>query len=322
MNELKISRAALVGILIVILTSSISSLSADEYIIGAEDVLQISFWQDPELDQTVKVRQDGMITLSIIGEITAAGLTPRELSDKIEQNVSLYNKSISQATVTVQGFNSQKIFVTGQVVSPGKRTFEVIPDLWTIIKESGGATDVGDLTRVMIIRSEKSGGERITVNLLEYISSGRLDKLPELKTGDTIEIPRMAGGIPGRQLAADYSERKNLIYVLGQVRMPGTKPYENGMDIFDALGAASGTTEFANLNDIRIISKTDEGSNVLHVDLKKHQSQGQTRRIFIKPEDTIIIEARRQSLLSWGQLRDIAAVAGTVISFIYLIDRR
>jgi len=322
MNVLRIPSAALIGILIVILTNSISSLSADEYVIGPEDVLQISFWQDPELDQMVKVRQDGMITLSIIGEITAAGLSPRELGDKIERNVSLYNKNISQATVTVLGFNSQKIFVTGQVVEPGKKTFEVIPDLWTIIKESGGATDVGDLTRVTIIRSEKSGGERITVNLLEYISSGRLDKLPDLKSGDTIEIPRMSGGVPGRQLAADYSERKNLIYVLGQVRIPGTKPYEKGMDIFDALGAASGTTEFADLNDIRIISKTEEGSSVLHVDLKEHQSRGQARRIVIKPEDTIIIGARRQSLLSWGQLRDIAAVAGTVISFIYLIDRR
>lgn len=322
MRKLTISKTAFIGLLIAVLAGSGSYLAAAEYVIGPDDILKISFWQDPELDQTVKVRQDGKITLSIIGEITAAGLTSKELADKIERDVSLYNKNISQATVTVIGFNSQMVFVTGQVVEPGKKTFEVIPDLWTVIKEAGGATEVGDMTRVTIIRSEESGGERIMVNLLEYISSGRLDKLPELETGDTIEIPRMSGGVPGRQLATDYSERKNLIYVLGQVRTPGTKPYENGMDLFDALGAASGTTEFADLSDIRIVSKTDEGSSVLHINLEEHQSRGQARRVVIRPEDTIIIEAKRRSLLSWAQLRDFAAVAGTVISFIYLIDRR
>jgi polysaccharide export outer membrane protein len=88
-----------------------ASASADEYIIGPEDVLQISFWQEPTLDQTVMVRQDGKITLSIIGEITAAGLTSKELAGKIVKDVSLYNKKISQATVTVIGFLSRQVYV-------------------------------------------------------------------------------------------------------------------------------------------------------------------------------------------------------------------
>lgn len=306
---------------LLILTAA-AAWSADEYVIGPEDVLKISFWQDPNLDQTVQVRQDGKITLSIIGEITAVGLTPRELADHIEQNVSLYNKKISQATVTVIGFNSQRVFVTGQVVSPGKKTFEVIPDLWTVIKEAGGATEVGDLTHVTIVRSEESGGERITVNLLEAISTGKLDNLPKLKTGDTIEVPRMAGGVPGKQLATDYSERKNLYYVIGQVRMPGTKPYEAGIDLFDALGAASGPTEMADLKNIRIVSKTADGTSVVHINLDEYQSRGQARRLIIKPEDTIIIDAKRHSILSWAAVRDFVTVAGTVISFAYLISRR
>ncbi len=310
------------AILSIVILAAASAWSADEYVIGPEDILKISFWQDPDLDQTVQVRQDGKITLSIIGEITAAGLTPRELSDRIEQSVSLYNKKISQATVTVTGFNSQRVFVTGQVVNPGKKAFEVIPDLWTVIKEAGGATESGDLTRVTIVRSEESGGERITVNLLEAISTGKLDNLPKLKTGDTIEVPRMAGGVPGRQLATDYSERKNLYYVIGQVRLPGTKPYEAGLDLFDALGAANGPTEFADLKNIRIVSKTGDGTSVVHVNLNEYQSRGQARRLSIKPEDTIIIDAKRHSILSWGAVRDFVTVAGTVISFAYLISRR
>lgn len=296
--------------------------AAGEYVIGPEDILRISFWQEPELDQTVTVRQDGKITLSIIGEIMASGLTSRDLAERIQRDVSLYNKKISQAAVTVIGFNSQKIFVTGQINIPGKKTFEVIPDIWTIIKEAGGATDFGDLTRVTIIRSEESGGERITVNLLQAIAAGTLETLPELQSGDTIEIPRMSGGVPGRQLSVDYAQRKNLYHVLGQVRAPGTKPYEEGLDLFDALGAASGTTELADLKHIKIISKMGGGSTVLMVNLEKHQSEGHARRIAIKPEDMIIVGEKKRSPFSWGQVRDFAAVAGTIISFMYLIDRR
>ena len=138
---------ALAAALILAVLALAGPASADEYIIGTGDVLQISFWQDPEMDQVVAVRQDGKITLSIIGEITASGFTSRELSEKVASNVSLYHKKISQAAVTVVGFNSQMIFVTGQVSLPGKRTFEVIPDIWTIIKEAGGTNEVADLTR-------------------------------------------------------------------------------------------------------------------------------------------------------------------------------
>jgi polysaccharide export outer membrane protein len=270
----------------------------------------------------VTVRQDGKITLSIIGEITAAGMTSRELAQAIEQNVSLYNKKISQATVTVVSFNSQKIFVSGQVLLSGKKTYEVIPDIWTVIKEAGGASDLGDLTRVAIIRSKESGGEVVTVNVLEAVAQGTLDKLPKLKSGDTIEVPKMAGGVPGRQLAAEFGERQNLFYILGQVRSPGIQSYESGMDIFDAVGKAGGTTDLADLRKVTIISKNGAGSTVINVDLKKRQVAGQARRIVIKPEDTIVIGEKKHALLSWNQIRDFSAVAGTVVSFIYLINRR
>jgi len=299
---------------------SLSSVFADEYIIGPEDVLEISFWQDPQYNQVVTVRQDGKITLSIIGEINAAGLTSRKLADEIERNVSLYNKKISQATVTVVSFNSQKVFVTGQVNGGGKMTFEVIPDLWTVIKEAGGAKETGDLTRVAVIRSEENGGEVITVDVLKAIAEGKIDELPKLKSGDTVEIPKMIGGLPGKQLAVEYSQRKNVYYVLGQVREPGKHEFETDIDIFDALGFAGGLTEKANASDVKIISKNREGTTVLQFDLSEYQSQGQARRISIKPEDTIVI-GEKGGKLGWGTLRDAVTIAGSLISFVYLATR-
>lgn len=294
-------------------------VAAEEYVIGPEDQLQINFWQEPTLNQEVVVRQDGKITLSIIGEITASGLTSKQLAEQIERSVSLYNNKISQATVTVIGFNSQKVFVAGLVLHPGKFTFEVIPDLWTVIKEAGGATENGDLTRVTVVRSKESGGEIITVNVLEVVASGQLDRLPKLKSGDTIEIPRMAGGVPGKQLATDYTERKNLFYVLGQVHSPGSHAYEGETDILDAIGAAGGITDLADLKQVQIISKNGDGSTVIKADLKKYQAEGQAKRIIIKQEDTIIIGEKKRSFLSWDMVRDLGTLAGTAATIVTMI---
>ena len=162
----------------------------------------------------------------------------------------------------------------------------------------------------------------ITVNVLEAIATGSIDRLPKLMSGDTVEIPRMPGGMPGKQLTTDYSEQKNLYYILGQVLSPGRQPFEENLDIFDALGAAGGVTPMADSRDVRLISKNGSGSNVIRIDLEKYHREGQARRIKIKPEDTIVVGVKKRPALSWGTLRDFAAVAGTIISFVYLIDRR
>ena len=320
MPSKKIFCILLCGLSIVCLATLLSAV--DEYVIGPEDELTISFWQAPDQNQTVTVRQDGKITLSIIGEITAAGLTSRELADQIERNVSLYDKRISQATVTVTGYHSQKIFVAGQVGTPGTITFEVIPDIWTVIKEAGGATDQGDLTRVSIIKSQDQGGEVITVNVLQAIANGTTDRLPKLESGNTIEIPRAAGGVPGRQLTSDFTERKNLFYVIGPVHQPGNHGYEGEMDILDALGAAGGVTENANLKKVKVISKNGDGTTVLHANLEDYKKNGQAKRITIKREDTIIISERGRSFISWENLRDFAAVTTSIVTLYLLFDNR
>ncbi len=304
--------------LLVLLTGQKSY--AEDYIIGADDELQINFWQKPALDQIVIVRQDGNITLTTIGDIQATGLTSTQLAEQIERSVSLYDRDVSQATITVIGFNSQKIFVAGQIANPDKYSYEVIPDLWTIIKEAGGATELGDLTRVTIIRSREEGGEIINVNVLEAIATGDLDRLPKLKSGDTIEVPRSAGGVPGRQLTTDYTQMKNLFYVIGQVNLPGQHEFEGEMDILDAIGLAGGPTENANLKDVQVITKNEVGTTVLRADLNEYRQQGQARRIKIKREDTIIIGQKKNPIISWENIRDFTALATSLITLYIIID--
>ncbi|RME25212.1 MAG: hypothetical protein D6800_07865, partial [Candidatus Zixiibacteriota bacterium] len=110
-------------------------LRAEEYHIGSDDVLEISFWQDPSLNTQVRVGQDGKITLDIIGQIDVAGKTTRELAQEIVRKMSRFNQQISQAVVRVVQFNHNFVYVTGQVRGGGKLTFEEIPNLWNIINE-------------------------------------------------------------------------------------------------------------------------------------------------------------------------------------------
>lgn len=160
--------------------------SAGEYKIGPEDVLEINFWQDPNLNSVVRV---GKTSLDIVGQIEAAGKTTSQLQTDIVRQISRLNKKISQAVVRVVEYNDQYVFVSGQVNDPGKKTFEEIPDLWTIINEVGGITEIRDLSRVTIIRGGEKAGQVEVVNVAEAITGGNLNKLPKIGRQDTIEIP-------------------------------------------------------------------------------------------------------------------------------------
>lgn len=295
---------------------------AQEYTIGSEDVLNISFWQQPDLNSVVRVRQDGKISLPVIGEIMAAGLTPAGLSRKIVENISFYNKNISQATVVVMEYNSQKVFVEGQVNRPGKYSFESVPNLWEVIREAGGPTEAADLSAVKIIRGGEEAGKSLKVNLAEMLQKGDLSKLPKLKIGDTIEIPRsiLSYGVEG--VTPSFSGR-NIYYIYGQVQRPGVFPLEERVDLLDAIVLAGGPTTSADLKEVKVLIKGATYSSVVKVNLEDFSSSGKPSRFLLHPEDTIIIPQRKGSFLSrvWGFSRDLIPLSTAIISLYLLMDR-
>jgi len=320
MKRLRTIGLALIAIAILLFDPAL--LSAEEYTIGPEDVLQISFWQDPGLNQTVTVRQDGKITLSVIGEITAAGLTPEELAQKIGDQVSRYNRDISQATVEVVQYNSQKVFISGQVLNPGKYAFEVIPNVFELIKEAGGVTEFGDLSNVVIVRGSVNKGEILHVNLSDIISQGDESRYPEVYPRDIVEVKRAPSdegpGLP----TASGGTRKNIIYVIGRVGAPGSINLEPGMEVLDAISLSGGPTPNADLSKVRIYNKQDRYSNVITVDLDKRTKKGTPPHYTLKPEDTIYIPEDEGGFWNtWGRMRDFVAIFGTLVSTYLLVDR-
>ncbi len=306
------------GLVLVLLSLGTTAFGQD-YVIGEGDMLDISFWQEPTYNTQVRVGQDGKISLDIIGQIEAAGKTAEQLQNEIVREISRLNRTISQATVRVTEYNFNFVFVIGQVNQPGKKSFEKIPDLWTVINESGGVNQTGDLSRVTIIRGGDQAGKIETVNLAQAIATGQLDKLPKLRRQDTIEI----GRAPGQGAAGDLggqTEKKNLIYVIGAVRTPGSVTFQENVDVLEAVALAGGPTDAADLKHAHLVLKDGNYAETVKFDLDKYVSEGRPARYIMQKEDLVIVPAVRPGFLD-TRLGQIATLM-TALSTAYLLYDR
>lgn len=293
---------------------------AYEYKIGADDVLEIRFWQDQGLNAAVRVGIDGKITLDIIGQIEAAGKTTEQLQNDIVRQISRLNTKISQAVVRVTAFNYQHIFIKGQINLSGKFSFEEIPNLWTIINEAGGITEFGDLSRVTIIRGGDESGKVEIVNVLLAIEKGELDKLPKIRRQDTIELPRTQIGLPADDIGDHAIGGKKVIFVIGAVNAPGPFKFEENLDILDVLNLAGGPTADADLKKTLLITKDGLYNQSIQIDLNKYSLQGTMPRYILKDEDTFIIPNKSSGFLGLN-LGTIVPILGIITSGLLIYDQ-
>jgi polysaccharide export outer membrane protein len=295
------------------------------YMIGNTDRLSVTFWQQPDLNRDVRVGEDGTISLPVIGEIKAAGMTTSELAKKIIQQMSIYNTPVSQATVTVLEFNSRSIVVTGQVQIPGTLRYEKMPDVWTAILDAGGPLPDADLARVSIVRRGGGKSDVINVNLYNIIKDGDLSKAPQLTAGDLVNVPLSTFGTP-LELTTSYAAPtgKNIFYIFGQVNEQGPRNLDQGMDVLDAIAVARGYTPEADLKNVRVIIKDKRFSSVVKVNLEEYTRSGRPARMLLHPEDTIIVPARRTGIFrsTISTLASIVPILGAVGTVILLVERR
>jgi polysaccharide export outer membrane protein len=157
------------------------------YIIGEEDVLDISVWQQPNVSRSVPVRPDGRISIPLVNDIQAAGLTPMQLANSITDKLKEFlNKP--QVTVTVVQINSQKVFVVGEVSRPGPMM--LLPNMTALqaLSSAGGPTQFADVKRAYLMRHE--GGKDVTFPLnYKDLLRGDMHTNITLKAGDTIVVP-------------------------------------------------------------------------------------------------------------------------------------
>jgi len=162
--------------------------SSEQYILGSEDVIEVSVWKEKELSKVVIVRPDGRISLPLIGDIQAAGLTAEELKENIKKALIDFvdNPTVS---VIVQQINSLKIFIQGEVTNPGVLELKSNITVIQAISLAGGFTEWARKDRIAILRRSGDKVVRIPINYEKILSGDDPSQNILLKRGDTIIVP-------------------------------------------------------------------------------------------------------------------------------------
>jgi polysaccharide export outer membrane protein len=160
----------------------------EDYVIGPDDQLTIMFWREKDMSSEVVVRPDGKITLPLLNEIMASGLTPEQLRLKITDEAKRYVEE-PNATVVVRQINSRKIFVTGQVAKPGPYQLSAKTTVLQLISTAGGLNEYAKSSKISIMRTENGKTVRFLFNYKDVLDGKNLKQNIELKPGDTVIVP-------------------------------------------------------------------------------------------------------------------------------------
>ncbi len=164
-------------------------ISDDSYVIGADDVLAINVWKEPEISRAIPVRSDGKISLPLIGELQAAGQTPRQLEQGIAKGLQSYI-SEPEVTVIVQESRSQRINVLGMVARPGSYLLGGSTTVLDAIAMAGGFRDFAKQKSIYVLRTGDGGSQkRLQFNYKDVIKGRNPEQNVRLMPGDTVVIP-------------------------------------------------------------------------------------------------------------------------------------
>jgi polysaccharide export outer membrane protein len=159
-------------------------VDANAYIIGPEDVIQVRVWREAELSGQFQVRPDGKISLPLVNEMQAAGVTPQQLAANIAAGLGKYMTQ-PEVSVAVQQVNSKKYFIIGEVQKPGSYPLTVPTTVLEALVNAGGFRDFANPKKITILRA----GQRLRFNYKEVISGKNMGQNILLQTGDQIIVP-------------------------------------------------------------------------------------------------------------------------------------
>ena len=158
------------------------------YSIAPEDVLTIDVWKEPEISRTVPVRRDGKISLPLLNDLQAAGLTPTQLGSEIVEKLRATIVH-PQVTVIVAQMSSLRIYVLGQVTRAG--AYPLVPDMTVMqaLSIAGGFTPYANMKKINVMRKENGADKIFAVNYKEVVKGRKAEQNIHLKAGDTIVVP-------------------------------------------------------------------------------------------------------------------------------------
>jgi polysaccharide export outer membrane protein len=251
------------------------SLQVNDYRVGPKDLLEITVFELPELSQTVRISEDGSITLSLLGKVAVSGLTAQELEKRL---ASLLDKKYTKgAHVTVFIKEYQKVSVIGAVGRPGQYELVGPTTLLQVIAQAGGLTAQA-INELFIYRLGSDGKQtRIVIKLEDLMINGNQDLNILLQPKDVVTIP---------------IDQMLTVFVYGEVKSPGAVPFLSSKKItlVQAIAQAGGTTEWAKKSKI-LVKRRDKRTNKeirFTVNLK-NMINGKIADLVLEQGDVVIV---------------------------------
>jgi len=279
--------------LVVLPAWGIGANKDEVYLIGRDDVLDITVWQSPDLTKSVTVFSDGAIEYPLLGNIPAAGLSTADLEKTLREKLAQGYVKDPQVSVTIKEYNSKKVLVFGEVAKPGLYKLKGEVPLLELLFMVGGVNSsakrmtvirptkiTGDAIPSALLPSQDEGGafsintSSFEVNLISLLSKGDLSQNVMIFPGDTIYVSAGTG--------LRY-------HVLGQVNKPGPYEWVQEITVLDAIKAADGLTERAAPHRIKLRTNRSGHQEVVKVNLADIMKGKKKDDVVVKSGDMIIV---------------------------------
>jgi len=229
-----------------------------EYAIGPKDLLEISVFDLPELNQTVRVAEDGTITLPLIGTVRVEGLSKADLEARLKELLEAKWLQNAQVSVFIKEYQSKRVAVIGAVENPGMYELVGKLTLLQVISQAGGFTDKVSNQIFVLRNGAKGDSETMVIDLEELLQEGNQELNISLQPGDVINVP---------------VDTIIHVYVFGAVGKPGALDVKKskGITLLQAIAQAGGIAEGGSKSGVIIKRKTKEGR-------RDHQEENQGRK--------------------------------------------
>lgn len=259
------------------------------YAFAAGDVLEITVQPQQGYDRTVTVQPDGKIAFPVVGELTAAGLTISQLTERIEQGLGAELKR-PHVTVSLREMNRgllRRVSVLGAVKIPGVYELKDRSTVAELLATAGGPAPVADLHRVTITRPD--GSKKIIVDLAGATHTGELSENVAMEAGDLIVVPE--GAPPA-------------VMVLGEVAKPGSYEFQGEARLLDAISLAGGPTPNTDLRRVLLTHAGGPGTQTLNLQplLSGEPKANLESNVRLQRGDTVVITETDQRVYVLGRV--------------------
>ena len=169
-------------------SNPVSAAADADYVIGPQDVVRIDVWKEAEISRTIPVRPDGKISLPLLNDIQASGLTALQLGKSIHDGLTKYLTS-PEVTVTVTEINSRRVYITGEVARAG--AFPLLPNMTVLqaLSSAGGFTQFAKTKGIYVLRNDSGKQVKLPFNYKEVVRGKNQEENILLQPGDVIVVP-------------------------------------------------------------------------------------------------------------------------------------